>query len=224
MLLRGATAKRMINSFPVTALRQTDPFPPDPNTTDHFVYLHDVSWDLYEALLAVRGESSVPRMTYLEGELELMSPSKYHEWDKKRFARLLEAWAEESGVMLEGIGSWTLKNRRKKRGTEPDECYTVGRIAKSEDDRPDIAIEVIWTSGGIDKLEVYRKLGVREVWFYERGSLRFFELKGDRYAEIPHTVVLPTVDVDLLLRFMHESESQTEAVRGLRAAMRERNR
>jgi Uma2 family endonuclease len=210
----------MINSLPVTALRSI-PIPPNPNTTDHFVYLHDVSWELYEALLAARGESSVPRMTYLEGELELMSPSKYHEADKKRLARLLEAWAEEAGIMLEGIGSWTLKNRRKKRGAEPDDCYTVGRIAKSERDRPDIAIEVIWTSGGIDKLDVYRKLGVGEVWFYERGTLQFFELRGDRYAAIPRSVVLPNVDVDLLLRCMLESDSQTEAVRALRTAMRE---
>jgi hypothetical protein len=28
---------------------------------------------------------------------------------------------------------------------------------------PDIAIEVVWTSGGIDKLEVYRGLDVPEV-------------------------------------------------------------
>lgn len=31
--------------------------------------------------------------------------------------------------------------------------------ARSNSDRPDIAVEVIWTSGGLDKLEIYRKLG-----------------------------------------------------------------
>jgi hypothetical protein len=35
----------------------------------------------------------------------------------------------------------------------------VRRAAKSDEDRPDIAIEVVWTSGGINKLEVC-KLGV----------------------------------------------------------------
>lgn len=209
----------MINSPLVTSLSR--PTPPDPESTDHFVYLQGVSWDQYEALLAMRGESSAPRMTYLEGVLELMSPSKYHEADKKRLARLLEAWADAMGIQIEGIGSWTLKNRRKRCGAEPDECYTVHRVPKSERDRPDIAIEVIWTSGGIDKLDVYRKLGVREVWFYERDTLRFFELRGDEYVPIPHTTLLPDIDVDLLLRFMREGESQTEAVRGLRAALRE---
>jgi Uma2 family endonuclease len=69
------------------------------------------------------------------------------------------------------------------------------RRVVGERDRPDIAIEVIWTSGDIDKLEVYRKLGVREVWYYERGTLRFFALRGERgregYAEIPQSGFLP---------------------------------
>jgi Uma2 family endonuclease len=198
--------------------------PPDPDSTDHFVYLQG-RWDDYERLLAMRGESSVPRITYLEGLIELMSPSQYHEIDKTRFARLLEAWAEEAGVDLEGYGSWTLKKKRAKRGAEADECYTVNRRAVGERDRPDIAIEV--TSGGIDKLEVYRKLGVREVWYYERGTLRFFALRGERghesYAEIPRSEFLPQLPLQLLLAGMQEStQSQTAAVRALRQALRAR--
>jgi Uma2 family endonuclease len=193
--------------------------PPDPDSTDHFVYLQG-RWEDYERLLTMRGESSVPRITYLEGLIELMSPSRYHEIDKTRFARLLEAWAEEAGVDLEGYGSWTLKKKRAKRGAEADECYTVNRRAVGERDRPDIAIEVIWTSGGIDKLEVYRKLGVREIWFYERGSLRFFALRheaaDDVYRETPASEVLPQLPIALLLAAMQEPD-QTSAVRALRA-------
>jgi Uma2 family endonuclease len=191
---------------------------PDPRTIDHFVYLR-ATFREYEALIAMRGESSVPRVTYLKGVLELMSPSTFHEKNKKRLARLLEAWAEEAGVAIEGYGSWTLKDEREDRGAEADECYTVGRQARDDDDRPDIAIEVIWTSGGIDKLEVYRKLGVREVWFYERATLRFFALRGENYAEIPRSEMLVTLDPDLIVRCMGEA-SQTDAVRALRNAMR----
>jgi Uma2 family endonuclease len=195
--------------------------PPDPSTIDHFVYLR-VGWSDYEKLLAMRGESSVPRITYLEGVVELMSPSRYHELDKKRFARLLEAWSEVAGVQLEGYGSWTLKDEEEDRGAEADECYTVGRTADSDEDRPDIAIEVIWTSGGINKLEVYRKLGVCEVWFYKRGALSFFTLRGEpgdqRYVEIPRSELMPQLPVELLLECMREP-SQTAAVRALRAAL-----
>lgn len=58
------------------------------------------------------------------------------------------------GVALEGVGSWTLKDSDEERGAEPDECYLIGRAPESDDDRPDFAIEVVWTSGGIDRLEV----------------------------------------------------------------------
>lgn len=87
------------------------PSPGDPASIDHFVCLRGVSFREYEALLEMRGDRSVPRVTYLEGVLELMSPSRYHENDKKRFARLLEAWAEEMGIEIEGVGSWTLSVR-----------------------------------------------------------------------------------------------------------------
>ena len=70
--------------------------------------------------------------------------------------------------------------------------------------RPDVAIEVVWTSGGIDKLDVYRKLGVREVWFYERGGLRFFALRVDSYVETPRSELLPQLPVELLLECMRE--------------------
>jgi Uma2 family endonuclease len=197
------------------------PEPVDPKTMDHFVYLH-VDWKGYQQLLAMRGESSVPRITYLEGLAELMSPSRYHETDKTRFARLLETWSDIADVPLEGYGSWTLKAKAKRRGAEADECYTVRRIAKSDRDRPDIAIEVIWTSGGINKLDVYRKLGVREVWFYERGKLRFFALRreadDDVYREIPRSEFLPQLPIDVLLACMKEPD-QTSAVRALRAAL-----
>jgi Uma2 family endonuclease len=196
------------------------PAPVDPRTMDHFVYLH-VDWQGYEQLLAMRGESSVPRITYLNGLAELMSPSRYHEIDKKRFARLLEAWSEIAAVALEGYGSWTLKDKAADRGAEADECYTVRRVVKSDADRPDIAIEVVWTAGGIDKLEVYRRLGVREVWFYERGKLQFFALRreaDDVYREIPRSELLPELPVELLLACMQEHD-QASAVRALRAAL-----
>jgi Uma2 family endonuclease len=173
----------------------------------------------------MRGESAVPRITYLEGLIEPMTPSKFHEIDKTRFARVLEAWAEEAGVDLEGYGSWTLKRKRQKRGAEADECYTVNPRAAGDNDRPDIAIEVIWTSGGIDKLEVYRKLKVREVWFYERGSLKFFALRGERgreaHAEIAKSEFLPQLPQKLILAAMEDTaKSQTAAVRALRAQLR----
>ena len=142
---------------------------------DQRVYLHDIDWQGYEALLALRGEQCGARVTYLQGELELMAPSINHELCRKTLARLLEAYAEERGIELNGYGSWTVKNADKKRGFEADECYVVG-LRNELPDLPDIAVEIVWTSGGIDKREGYRGLGVPEVWFWKKGTLQFFLL------------------------------------------------
>src|SRR5262245_22232420 len=80
------------------------------------VVLGGITWDAYQALLAARGERAVPRMTYRDGELELMAPGWDHETDKKKLARLLEAWSEERGLVFEGYGSWTLKRKAKQAG------------------------------------------------------------------------------------------------------------
>jgi hypothetical protein len=40
---------------------------------------------------------------------------------------------------------------------------------------------VIWTHGGLDKLEIYRGLGVREVWFWPEGRIEVHSLRGGRY-------------------------------------------
>src|ERR1700722_7291027 len=194
--------------------------PPAPRDEDQRVYLRGLSWQAYEAMLAWRGDRGSPRMTYLEGTLELMSPARQHENQKKFLARLIEAWAEETDTLLEGAGSGRGRREDVERGAEPDECYLVGEIAKVEKkEAPDIAIEVVWTSGGIDKLEVWRKLGAREGWFWMNGGLSFYLLRGQRYARAVKSAILPRLDPALIARCM-SAPSQTEAVKELRRSLR----
>jgi Uma2 family endonuclease len=182
--------------------------PPDPDEVDQRIILEGVTWEDYERLLELRGERSQPRMTYLEGVLELMTTSKSHERLKKKLARLVEAWATERDILFEGFGNYTIKERAVKRGLEPDECYVVG----AEDrERPDLAFEIVWTHGGISKLDVYRLLDVREVWFFRRGTLTFHALRGTTYEPIPRSEVLPDLDPALIARCMR-APSQTAAV------------
>jgi len=110
--------------------------------------LHGVTWEQYETLRTTLDHMPGLRMTYLEGVLEITSPSLDHEAIKTSLARLLEIYALERDVPLNGYGSTTFRKRAKERGLEPDECYCVGPIKEV----PDIAIEVVLSSGGIDKL------------------------------------------------------------------------
>lgn len=195
--------------------------PPPADSYDHRVVLHGVSWAEYEAVLAIRGESSGVRMTYLEGELELMSPSLDHEGIKKLLARLLQAYAEERDLDLNGYGSWTVKSEPRARGIEPDECYVLGT---HRPDVPDLAIEVVWSHWQVDKLDVYAGLGIPEVWLWQAGSIRILVLAGERYREQQRSRLLPELDLEQLAGFIREEASQTRAVRKYRAWLREHAR
>lgn len=186
-------------------------------TADQRVVLQDVPWEHFEAILALRGDKPVPRMAYIEGELELMSPSLTHESIKKLLARMIELYALETGVDLNPFGSWLLKHPPAERAIEPDECYILGDPRRKE--RPDLAIEVVWTSGGLDKLKIYRGLGVSEVWQWREGALRVFRLEGDDYIEVASSRLFPDLDLALLARLsMHEYPN--EAILEFRAAIR----
>ncbi len=186
---------------------------PDP---DQRVILSGIDWWQFEAFLAIRGDRAGVRVTYLEGELEIMSPSRTHEAIKKLIARLLEAYADEMGLVFEGYGSLTMRNAPKLRGIEPDECYAIGAAKES----PDLAVEVIWTHGGLDKLDVYRGLGVKEVWIWKKEGLAAYELRGGAYVEISQSVVIPGLSPSFIAGFL-DCETQTEALRKMRAALRQ---
>ncbi|MBI2389893.1 MAG: Uma2 family endonuclease [Deltaproteobacteria bacterium] len=184
------------------------------------VVLRGVSWARYEALLAALGDDYPSlRLTYLKGTLEIMTTSRLHERIKKLLARLLEMWAVERGRTLEGEGSATFRKREAERGLEPDECYMLG----PDRDFPDLAIEVVHTHGGIDKLDVYAGLGVREVWFWEDGAIAVYALVGERYERHSTSALLPDLDLAQLASFVSRGlgeRDQTALVRAYRDALR----
>lgn len=192
------------------------PTPPPPDI-DQRVTFHGMSWKDYEIMLAIRGDRAGVRMAYLNGAIELMSPSLNHEGVKKTIGRLVEAYADERGLDINGYGSWTLKNALVERGLEPDECYVLGASRK---EIPELAIEVVWTSGGLDKLEIYRALGVGEVWRWERGGgITVHLLRDSHYEVAERSALLPDLDLRLLERFA-TTENQSQGVRDFRAALR----
>lgn len=176
---------------------------------DQSIVLHGVSWEQYETLRAMFDDRPGLRMTYLEGTLELMSPSRTHEKVKSLIGRLIEHYAFERDIPLYGYGSMTFKKEAKERGLEPDECYAVGEDMK---EIPDIAIEVTLTSGGVDKLAVYAGLGVPEVWFWWEGRIAIHRLAGDAYEAQPRSQFLPDLDL-VLLATLSGASDQVAALR-----------
>jgi Uma2 family endonuclease len=184
--------------------------------------LHGVPWGTYVALRDALDDQSGLKMTYLKGALELMCPSMLHEDAKTIIGRLLEVWAMERDLDLRGFGGTTFRREAKERGLEPDECYKLGKL--EEDDVPDVAIEVIVSSGLVDKMAVYAGLGVPEVWEWRPSSLRIVvhRLNGDAYERRDRSELLPELDLALLSSFVQPGENQTRLAKAYQAALRAR--
>ncbi len=192
--------------------------PPIDDRNDDIVVLRGASWADYERIMQIRGEGSVPRIAYLDGLLEIMSPSPEHEALGSVIGCLVEAYCLEKDIEFRTVGSWTIKRKRLKRGVEPDECWVFGP-ARPNAPRPDLAIEVVWTSGGLDKLEIYRKLGVREVWYWQKGRITPYVLVRERYEPREASEVLAGIDLAVLASFL-DAPTTSAAIRGYRQTLR----
>ncbi|WP_035987527.1 Uma2 family endonuclease [Leptolyngbya sp. KIOST-1] len=171
--------------------------------------LSRVSWPQYEALLADMGDGSAYRVHFLDGVLEILAPSRNHESSKTRIGDLLLIYFLETGTEYFPMGSTTLKKPENQAGGEPDESYCIG----TDKEFPDLAIEVIVTSGSINRLELYRRLGVREVWFWQKNHLYLYHQREETpgqfgetagYEPIQNSEVLPDLDLALLTRCLQK--------------------
>lgn len=172
------------------------------------ITLYGVTWEQYDTLVSMfMDQFPGLRMTFLKGTLEIMGTSSEHERLKKIIARLLEMYAVEKRITLNGYGNTTFRKEAKQRGLEPDECYCLGELRQV----PDIAIEIAITSGGINKLSVYQGLGVTEVWFWQDNQFSLYRLREEEYKKIDQSEFLPDLDLVLLGKFVNYG-NQTEAV------------
>ncbi|MBE9138107.1 Uma2 family endonuclease [Nodosilinea sp. LEGE 07088] len=167
--------------------------------------LSQVSWAQYQALLTDLGDASPYRVHYLDGVLELVASNRRHETEKKRFSNLVHIYFLETDTDYFPMGSTTLRQPDRQAGGEPDESYCVG----TDKAIPALVVEVIVTSGSINRLELYHRLGVLEVWFWQRNRLTPYHRREDNpaqfadtagYEPIDRSELLPDLDIDLLTR------------------------
>jgi Uma2 family endonuclease len=201
------------------ALELPLPVPPSPaqGSGDRRFLLRGIPWQTYVGLRDADGSPGL-RMTYDRGTLELMSPSPDHEDLKTTIARLVEVYSLERDVPLYGYGSTTFRRQAKEQGLEPDECYCFGAKLREV---PDIAIEVVLSSGGIEKLPIYAGLGVPEVWFWEEGAFYVHALREGSYEAVPASAILPALDLAVLARFARLGD-QYRAAMAFRDWLRQR--
>lgn len=169
-----------------------------PPQDERLVTLPFITWEQFKAIEAQLQNNRGVRLTYLSGVMEIMSPiGGRHERVKRTLGLLLEAYMREKGIRFYASGGFTLEQEGYASGT-PDESYCIG----TDKEIPDIVIEIIITSGTIDRKELYKPLRVPEVWFWRSNQLRIFHLQGEDYQEVSRSEFFPQLDKALLLRYI----------------------
>jgi Uma2 family endonuclease len=168
----------------------------------------EYTWQAFEQLKTILVIDGSFRITFLDGQIELMTTSETHEYIKSMLGMLIEAYLIASEIEFMPVGQATRADENKRASFEPDESYYLG----DQKEHPDLAIEVVLTSGNLQKLEKYRRFGIQEVWFWENNQLQVFWLTEGVYTEVPTSQLLPRLDLKLLVQCV-QMESRLEAMK-----------
>jgi Uma2 family endonuclease len=179
---------------------------------EHIV-LNDISWATYESLLREMGPSHY-RVTYDEGDLEIMTLSFGHENAGRWLGRLIFFLALELQMALCSGGATTLKRSLRKKGLEPEECFWIAHEkhmrGKKEwdaasDPPPDLAVEIDITSSSLDRIGIYAALKVPEIWRYDGETLRVLVLgPGGKYKEKAKSPAFPRLPLAEFASFVRK--------------------
>jgi Uma2 family endonuclease len=161
--------------------------------------LENVAWQTFVALAEQR-RGSVPRMTYDQGVLELMSPKREHVNIACLLGRIVETYSELKNIEIISVASVTVKRSDLSKAFEADESYYIANavrlMGKKEldfevDPPPDLIIEVELTSSAIQKMAMFATIQVPEVWRHDGESLQMFQLLQGSYQRIESSLQLP---------------------------------
>ena len=175
--------------------------------------INNLEWTEFESLLEELGEDRSSRIAYHQGTLEIRMPTPEHEVDKELLGDLVKILLDELEIDCECFGSTTFKRKDMDSGIEPDQCFYIQnhdrmrgkrRVDLNVDPPPDLAIEVDVTSK--TQLDVYAKLGVPELWRYEKNQLRIDYLQGVSYQQVSTSPIFPGLPIpELVAEVLAES-------------------
>lgn len=220
--ITGATAKCKRDEREANEICMATFIEPQRQSPDERFVLHGVDWNVYEAIATALGDRST-RLTFDGENLEFMRPSRIHEWYGNLVGRMLEAIGFEFGIPICGGGSTTFRRRDVARGLEPDECYWIQNEpavrGKREldlrvDPPPDLAIEIDVSRSSLDRLAIYAKSRIPEIWRFDGESVHIHMLQDDgSYAEDDASRCLPPLPVHEIAQFLQPDGSVDDTTR-----------
>ncbi len=155
-------------------------------------------------------QNSGTKLFYFDGTIEILMPGRPHEIFSHVIGYLLSCFLAHQGILFSALGSAN-QGVEGTAASQPDQSYCIGKLKPI----PDLSIEVVFTSGGVDKLQRYRAIGVPEVWIWEDWTLALYHLRDHGYDRIEQSELegLKTLDITILKRHTMMAEtSQGEAI------------
>lgn len=145
------------------------------------------TWQDYQALMEQRGDQSVPRIKFRNGEVLLMSPLPVHGRDSSLVADIVKALLDHNAKEYDAFTPVTMELPEES-GIEPDYCFYIdnwravsgkARIDWQNEPPPDLVVEIDVTS--YSSIEDYLPYQVPEIWLLKQQQLSIYRLAGDHY-------------------------------------------
>lgn len=192
------------------------------------VLLENVSWQTFETLLIELGDHRAARLAYDRGMLEIMAPLPEHEYYKEAIGDLVKDLADVLDIDYETLGSTTWKRQDLLAGVEPDNCFYFqnepairGKLDfdLTQDPPPDLVLEIDVTSKSLDRFPIYARLGVPEIWRYDKGQIKIYQLQGETYVETSTSLTFFLIPVQQIISFIQQH--RTAGKKAMRRAFRD---
>ncbi|MBC5795821.1 MAG: Uma2 family endonuclease [Sphaerospermopsis sp.] len=191
------------------------------------VLLENISWQTFKTMLVEMGSERANRISYHQGNIEIMTPQKPHENANRLIEVFVGVLCEEFGLEVDRVGSLTLTRDDLEYGAEPDSGYYIQNellvrgkenIDLAFDPPPDLVLEVEYSRPKIDKLKLYAAMGISEFWRYNGTSLRIYILTNGQYSETQISPTFAPIQITEIPRFIAESKKigQMSATRAFR--------
>jgi Uma2 family endonuclease len=186
----------------------------------HFLF-ENVSWEYYtQTLQELERSGQHARVTFDRGRMEIMTVGRRHELIKMAIGRLLEAYANEMRVGIEGVGNVTCRRQGLTQGLEADECYYVTTVYSGPEEildldnnpPPDLAVEVEVSRSVIRRAPIYAALGVPELWRFDGRRVNAEELAGGVYRPLARSRFFPDIDLVEFSKFVVRAIKNQRAV------------
>jgi Uma2 family endonuclease len=175
------------------------------------------SWEQFKSIQTGFDQAPGVRLFYYDGTVEVLMPGREHELFSWVIGHLIGLFLAQKGVFFQPTGAMTQEKEREV-SAQADQSFCIGSVKPM----PDLSIEVVFTSGGVDKLSRYQALGVPEVWLWQDGVLAVYHLRSQGYERCDRSKLeaLSDLDLNLLGQCVLMAETDTgEAIRQFQQAI-----